>query len=477
MNKGFKILLPSLAVIAALFAVIWLVGTDPTSDFVAGVPGEDRDADSESMVQRQVVKIGEFFESFTNRKNATTTENWPWFRGENHDNISVSKTPLIDNFSADGAPVLWQYKLGEGHAGAAIYNGLVYLLDYNEDERADMLHCYDLKTGEELWRRWYSVNIKRNHGMSRTIPAVTEDYILTIGPRCHVMCVERESGDFLWGLDVEAEYESEVPLWYTGQCPLIDEGEAIIAPGGTALMIGVDCKTGKINWSVPNPEGWKMSHASVLPYTFQGKRMFLYSAVGAVYAVSAEKEDRGTLLWAEKAWNHSVVAPSALGMPDGKIFLTAGYGAGSMMIQLEENNGKYSTTVLDEYKPRDGLACEQQTPLFFDNHLIGIAPKDAGNYRNQLLCVHPSDPKNIIWASGKETRFGLGPYMIADGKIFLLNDDGTLVIIEATTKEYRELSRYKFIEGHDAWAPLAIANGFMVLRDAETLMCIDLNKR
>ena len=296
MNKGFKILLPSLAVIAALLAVIWLVGTDPTSDFVAGVPGEDRDADAESMVQRQVVKIGEFFESFTNRKNATTTENWPWFRGENHDNISASKTPLIDNFSADGAPVLWQYKLGEGHAGAAIYNGLVYLLDYNEDERADMLHCYDLKTGEELWRRWYSVNIKRNHGMSRTIPAVTEDYILTIGPRCHVMCVERESGDFLWGLDVEAEYESEVPLWYTGQCPLIDEGEAIIAPGGTALMIGVDCKTGKINWSVPNPEGWKMSHASVLPYYFQGKKMLLLSSGRGICRFSGKRGSRNSTL-------------------------------------------------------------------------------------------------------------------------------------------------------------------------------------
>ena len=49
------------------------------------------------------------------------------------------------------------------------FQGKVYLLDYNEEERADVLHCWDNITGEELWRRWYKVPVKRNHGMSRTI--------------------------------------------------------------------------------------------------------------------------------------------------------------------------------------------------------------------------------------------------------------------------------------------------------------------
>ena len=81
--------------------------------------------------------------------------------------------------------------------------------------------------------------------MSRTVPAVTNDYIVTIGPRCHVMCVDRESGDFRWGIDVAEKYQSEVPFWYTGQCPLIYDNKAIIATGGDALMIAVDCATEK----------------------------------------------------------------------------------------------------------------------------------------------------------------------------------------------------------------------------------------
>jgi outer membrane protein assembly factor BamB len=47
--------------------------------------------------------------------------------------------------------------------------------------------------------------------MSRTVPAVTEDHILTIGPRSHVMCVRRQDGEFLWGLNVEKEYEAQIP--------------------------------------------------------------------------------------------------------------------------------------------------------------------------------------------------------------------------------------------------------------------------
>jgi outer membrane protein assembly factor BamB len=136
--------------------------------------------------------------------------------------------------------IQWTVDLGEGHAGPAVYKGLVYVIDYDEEKQADMLRCFDLQNGREVWRRWYEVRIKRNHGMSRTIPAVTEKFILTIGPRSHAMCLDRKSGDMLWGLNIEKEYQTEVPFWYTGQCPMIDDGAAIIATGGKSILIAVD---------------------------------------------------------------------------------------------------------------------------------------------------------------------------------------------------------------------------------------------
>ena len=456
----------------SLVVIGWWIASDPTPELSKSMPGMDNRGEGPAFIEE--INIGEHYESF-HEPDASSMEDledtWPRFRGEDFDNIYKKEVSLIESFGENGPEKLWSVELGEGHSGAAIYKGLVYLMDYKEEEKADMLRCFHLKTGEEIWQRGYDVNIKRNHGMSRTVPAVTGDYILTIGPRCHVMCVERESGDFMWGIDIEKEYESEVPLWYTGQCPLIDNGVAVIATGGKALMIGVDCETGEKLWEVPNEKEWKMSHSSVMPYTFNGQKMYVYSAIGGVAGVSPE----GELLWESSAWDHYVIAPAPVCMPDGKIFLTAGYGAGAMMIQLTGGNGNFQVEVLQEYKPSEGLASEQQTPVYYQDHLFGILPKDGGTLRNQMVCVHPDNPQNIIWSSGKTNRFGLGPYMVADGKFYLLKDDGVLFILDANTREYRQLDKAEVLGGHDAWAPLAIADGYMVLRDSKTMICIDIS--
>ncbi len=449
----------------------WWIFANPTQKFTQSNPGLDKKNANQSRILESI-KIGEFFKRFS-KKTPELNESWPRFRGENFDNIHTSNIKLLDKFKSPNPDTLWSVKLGEGHAGASVYKGLVYLLDYDEEQKADMLKCFSLIDGKEIWRRWYNVHVKRNHGMSRTVPAITDKYILTIGPRCHVMCVERETGNFLWGIDIEKEYESEVPLWYTGQCPLIDNGIAVLATGGKALIIGVDCATGEKLWETPNENEWKMSHASVMPYVFGNRRMYVYSAVGGICGIATDK-NVGEILWQTSVWNHSVVAPSPVCMPDGKIFLTAGYGAGSMILQLTENNGKFTVETYQEYKPSEGLACEQQTPVYADGHLFGIMPKDGGTLRNQFICVNPADCKNIVWSSGKTNRFGLGPYILADNKFYLLNDDGTLFIIKKSSKQYIQLDALKIFDGHDAWAPLAIADGYMLLRDSKKMYCLNI---
>lgn len=470
-NRYKNIVIASFSTVALVF-IIWWLKADPTSHFTVSLPGNDNRG-SGGIVQE--VEIGAYFENYDTQY-AELSEAWPRFRGTDFDNISKSNVKLINSFGTDGPKILWSAELGEGHSGAAIYKGQAYILDYDEEKRADVLRCFSLQDGKVLWERGYYLNIKRNHGMSRTIPAVTEDYILTMGPMCHVMCLERETGEFLWGIDIAKEYASEVPLWYTGQCPLIDDGKAIIATGGNAILAAFDLSSGEKIWETPNPQGLKMSHSSVMPFIFKGRKMYVYSTVGALIGIAADGVDAGTVLWSTNVWNHTVVAPSPVCMPDGKIFMTAGYGAGAMMAQLSESDGNFEIEVLTKYPPREGLACEQQTPIYWQGHLFGIKPKDGGPDRNQLVCVHPDNPKETVWTSGPEHRFGLGPYFIADNKLFILRDDGTLFIAQPSTERYIQIDEVKVIEdGHDAWAPFAIADGFMLMRDATTLVCIDLN--
>jgi len=461
-----------IVIIVSITVFIYWFLHNPVKDFDTNVPGLDHRPLKDTSSKSDVI-IGEKFKAYSSVTSSLTGK-WPRFRGADMDNINKEKITLIDSWGKAGPKILWKVELGEGHAAPAVYNGKVYILDYDERKKNDALRCLSLETGTELWRRWYSVSLKRNHGMSRTTPAVTDKYVVTIGPKCHVMCCNPQNGDFLWGIDLSKNYNTEVPLWYTGQCPLIDHDIAVIAPGGSSLLIGVDCATGKVVWQTPNPDKWKMSHSSVMTMTLGGKKMYVYSAIGGMSGVSAEGADVGKALWKISAFNPSVIAPSPVQLGTDKIYMTAGYGAGAAVYNVIRTGDTYSITVIKNYKPKDGLASEQQTPILYNHYLFGILPKDAGERRNQFVCCSPDDVQKILWTSSSTDRYGLGPYIIADGKFFILNDEGTLTIARVSTSKFIFLDKAKIIDGQDAWGPLAIADGRLLMRDSKEMVCIDV---
>jgi outer membrane protein assembly factor BamB len=422
----------------------------------------------------QKVVIGEDFVQFADVEN-TLQGKWTRFRGADFDNKVKDKTPLIDNFPKEGPKILWEVDLGEGHAAPVIYKGKVYILDYLEDEKKDALRCFDLESGKALWQRSYKVHVKRNHGMSRTVPAITENYLVTIGPLGHVMCVDPKNGDLLWTMDMVGKYHSAIPFWYTGQCPVIDNNIAVLAPGGKAVLIGVDCASGNVVWETPNADSLQMSHSSIMPMQLGDKKIWVYAAVGAIVGIQAEGNGAGKVLWQTKAFSPSVVAPSPVILPNNNIFMTAGYGAGSILFSVDPHS--YAIEVLQQFKPREGLASEQQTPVVIGDRIYGILPKDAGALRNQMVCYATNDMKTAIWGSGKDHRFGLGPYIYADGKFFIVGDDGTLYLTKAESKKLTVLDSYRVIEGHDAWGPIAIADGYLLMRDAKKMVCLNIRTR
>jgi len=434
------------------------------------LPAELAEFSAAPVTTEEPVKIGEKFRKFEGVP-SKQPGSWPRFRGANSDNIASTPVPLADTWPAGGPPVRWSVDLGEGYAGPAVLNGCAYVLDYDSAEDADALRCFSMDDGKEVWRRWYHVHIKRNHGMSRTVPAVTERYVVTIGPRCHVMCVDAKNGDLKWGIHLEKEWGTTVPMWYTGQCPLIDGDQAVIAVGGKALMMGVDCETGKVLWQTPNPKKWLMSHSSVMPATIGGRKMYIYCAIGGVAGVSAESDDCGRLLWETEEWNQQVAAPVPVSIGDGRIFLTAGYGVGSAMFRVTFESGNY--TVKQLYKlDKKIFACEQHTPVFYKGYLYTVLPADAGPARKQAVCMDPEG--KVVWASGSAERFGLGPFMVADGKMLILEDNGVLTMIRATEKGYSRLAQAKVLDGKEAWAPMALADGQLLVRDYGKMKCLDL---
>jgi len=391
---------------------------------------------------------------------------WPRFRGANFDAISSENVALSRTWPTDGPRVLWSIEVGEGYAGAAVLAGRVYVLDYDRENQADAIRCLSLEDGKDIWRYSYPVKIKRNHGMSRTVPTVTDKYIVTLGPKCHVMCLDSVTGQFRWGLDLVKNFKAKVPPWYAGQCPLIDDDKAIIAVGGNVLMMAVDCETGEIVWQSPNPLGWTMTHSSIIPTEFMGTRMYVYCASGGVVGVSAED---GSILWETAEWKirvANVATPVVVG--EGLIFLSGGYNAGSMMLRLVQEDGAISAQP-DFWLEPEIFGSPQHTPIFYNGHIYGVRPD------GQLTCLD-LDGK-VVWTSTSAYKFGLGPYTIADGLIYVMNDSGVLTLAEAAPSGYVQRASIKVLDGPDSWGPMAIVSGRLILRDLTRMICLDVAKR
>jgi outer membrane protein assembly factor BamB len=446
------------ALLGLLTLVLW-VSADSPLEFEMRVPGMDNAIISSANLGTREGPEGELI--LSDGVPSTLKEAWPSFRGNDLDNIYKGAfTPLP---KGSELPEIWGLDVGEGFAGATILDGRVYMIDYDRENQQDAIRCLSFDDGKEIWRYTYPTVVKRNHGMSRTVPYVTDDLIVTIGPQCQVTCLDSKTGEKKWSLDLKFAYKTTVPPWYAGQCPLIDEGRLILAPGGTALLVAIDLETGEPIWESENPNGWKMTHSSVMPMMYNGQRTYLYCASGGITGVAAED---GAILWESNEWKINMAnVPSPLVIDEDRIFLSGGYKAGSMMLQLEDTAEGIHPRILYRLDQRQ-FGSTQHTPIVYENHIFGVRPD------GQLVCLDFDG--NEKWASTPAYKFGLGPYMIAGSIIHVMDDDGLFTRVEATPDEFRLIDQQQVLHGHDAWAPIAYASGRMILRDLTRMVCIQV---
>jgi len=389
---------------------------------------------------------------------------WPGFRGSDGTNIVRDAQNLARSWPPEGPRVLWEQDLGEGHAGPAVHNGRVYLVDYDHEKKEDAIRCLSLDDGAEIWRYTYYVKVKRNHGMSRTVAGVNDDFVVALGPKCHVHCLDANTGRLVWRMDLVKQFGTRVPPWYAGQCPLLDGDAVILAPGGDPLMMAVELGTGRIRWRTPNPGGWGMTHSSIVAMDYGGSRQYIYCATKGVVGVSAKD---GRLLWTKPDWRIALAnVPTPVVVGNDRIFLSGGYNSGCAMIRLKGTGDRIETEELFRLK-HTVFGSDQQTPILYEDHVYGVAPG------GRLACLDLEG--NRLWRSSAAQRFGLGPYLLADGLLFVLDDKkGMLHLVQAEPTGYKELASVRVLKGHDAWAPMAMAGARLLVRDSTHLVCVEV---
>ncbi|MBX3747917.1 MAG: PQQ-like beta-propeller repeat protein [Verrucomicrobiae bacterium] len=452
---------------AALAVLIWLGWwfAPLRTHIVLRVPGSDRlEPSATTGIEESIDVFQEGRLETGPGRPADLPGSWPGFRGARGDGVQHDPARLAREWPAGRPLERWAIEVGEGFAGPAIDRGRIFLMDYDRANQRDALRCISLADGSEIWRYSYPVAIKRNHGLTRTVPSVAGDRVIAMGPRCHVVAVETDTGAFRWGLDLVRDFGTTVPPWYTGQCPLVDGDRVILAPGGPdALLMAVHRSTGDILWRTPNPHDWKMTHSSVVPFVLEGRRFYLYCASGGVVAADA---DTGSIAWETGSWRINIATvPSPVIADDAQVFLTGGYNAGSLMLAFTLEAGRLEAREVFRLDART-FGATQHTPIWYRGHLYGIRAD------GRLVCLDRQGA--VVWESGPGANFGLGPLIIADGLILALNDSAQLTIAEAVPTAYRPLASASLMDGHEAWAPLALAGSHLLARDLTRMVCLQI---
>lgn len=397
---------------------------------------------------------------------------WPQFRGPKRDNISA-ETGLLRAWPAGGPRVLWKIPVCQGYAGAAIKGGRIYLNDYIDAKKEHLVRCISLSDGKDIWQWSYPVDIRPNHGITRTVPAVGQKLVFSLDPKCRFHALDAATGKLIWQKNLVQDYKATIPGWYAGQNPLLDGDRVIVATGGDALAVAFDQATGKEVWRSPNPAKDVMSHSSLMPATLGGIRQFLYLTMNKVVGIAATD---GQLLWNSAFTARMAAVPSPVSIGDGKVFVTSGYEAGSTMYQVQKGVSGFTAQKLFALTSMQ-FNSEVHTPVLFKDHLFAVGSKSRGRF----TCL--SLDGKVVWqspAGNPETArtFELGAFLLADGMFFALDGrSGVLRLIEANTSEYKELASAQILTGGDVWGPIALSGGRLVVRDMSEMFCLQVGGR
>ncbi|MFB3902342.1 MAG: PQQ-binding-like beta-propeller repeat protein [Acidobacteriota bacterium] len=398
---------------------------------------------------------------------------WPQFRGPNRDNIST-ETGLLRSWPAAGPKVLWKTTVAQGYAGAAIKGGRVYLNDYNETKKEHLVRAISLADGKDVWQWSYPVEIRPNHAITRTVPAVGQSLVFSLDPKCRFHAIDIKTGKLVWQKNLVQEYKTTIPQWYAGQNPLLDGDRIILATGGEALIVALEQATGKEIWRSPNPAKDLMSHSSIMPTTIAGVKQYLYLTMNKVVGIAAAD---GQLLWSSPFIAKMAAVPTPIHVGNGRVFVTSGYEAGSTMYQVEKTAAGWSAQKVYSLTSAQ-FNSETHTPILYQNHLFGVGSKTRGRFACLSLDGKVMWQSPVVSGDAEVSKtFDLGGYLLADGMFFILDGrTGKLRLVEASTKEYKELASAQLLEGEEVWAPLALSNGKLIIRDLNKMLCLQVGK-
>ncbi len=333
---------------------------------------------------------------------------WPAIYGPKRDGTSEQKG-LLRTWPAGGPKLLWTVDVGPGFGGAAISGGKAYLLDRDE-KVGDKLRVFDVASGKELWSFAYAAPGTFMFPGSRTTPTVDGDRVYTSGPLGDLYCLSTTSQKPVWQKNIWKEFGGgELPRWAVVQHPLVYGNLLIVAPQtAQAGVVAYDKLTGALKWksaAIPGTPGYVSP--AIVKIAGADQLVMVTASVGRGRnardgSVAGLDPADGKVLWTYQGWQNPIPVPQPVDAGQGRLLITGGYGAGTVMIKVDKKaDGTFGVTELSR---NADFGSHTQPPILFKDHFYS---HDTVNEKSDGLVVKGLDTQ-VKWKTDTTPPFTRG---------------------------------------------------------------------
>lgn len=396
----------------------------------------------------------------------TTAQDWPQWRGPNHDGCSP-ESGLLKEWPAGGPKLAWKATgLGAGYAGLALVGDRIYTLGDKDGNstalalnRADGKLVWAAKVGKAGAPGW------GGFAGPRSTPTFDDGRLFTLGHYGEVAAFDAATGKELWRADYVKDLGGKMPEWAFSESLLVDGDRVVGTPGGEqGTLVAFDKKTGKVLWRSKEFTD-NAQYSSVIGVTHGGVRQYIQMTDKSVAGVAAND---GRLLWKAPRKGSTAVIPTPI-FDEGRLYVTSGYGIGCNLFKVTAQNGAFQA---EQVYANKVMVNHHGGAILVKGHVYGYS--DGKGWTCQNLATGEA-----VWQD-KES-LGKGSLTYADGCFILRQEDkeGTVALIEATSAGYKEKGRFDQPDRTDknSWTHPTVAGGKLYIRDQDLLLCYDLKAK
>jgi outer membrane protein assembly factor BamB len=371
-----------------------------------------------------------------------------------------NESNLPERVPKNGFSMAWKVPVGPGYSGPIIVGNKV-IVAFQRDGK-EILQARDRENSAVLWSVDYPTDF--SGGMfgelgPRATPCASSDVVVSLGAESVLQCVELANGNVKWRRQLSKEMSIPDSFFGAACSPIIEQGLVLVNLGAKdgAGIVAFRLKDGSLAWKSTDEEA---SYSSPIVADLGGKRTALFFARSGLHGLDPQTgASRFYFRWRARI-DASVNAATPL-VRGQQIFISSSYNTGAVLLDVDQGELK------PIWKSNETLTCHYNTCVESNGFLFGIDGRQEGGAR--LQCVEWTTG-NVKWT---EERFGCATLTLAGSHLWIVKEDGTLVLAKASPEAFTPLGSQRILDGPVRAHP-ALAYGCLYVRNNQHLVGIKL---